>query len=110
MSFVKFYPYYHHIKYKKLAYINFGKHAVESDYSNNKVLFKNDDYIRYKADVRTVKVIRSGKYYKITIKNIGNKAATKFKVNFWYGTQRVAKETLSFTIPKFGAFGKVYLL
>lgn len=54
---VRFSPMSSHKKHKKYIQINYNRNLIESDYTNNKISFKNKDYIRYKSDLKVIKKI-----------------------------------------------------
>jgi len=103
---VKFFKYSTHKKYKKYAQINYNKTAYEKDYTNNKLGFKSNVAYGYAADLCITKVTRSGNNYIVTIKNNGKVAASPFQLKFWFGTKTKAKGLVTYTISKFGQFGK----
>lgn len=103
---VNFFKYSTHKKYNKYAQINYNKATYEKNYANNKLIFKSDVAYGLAADLKITKVTRSGNNYIVTIKNNGNLAASAFKLKFWYGSKTRAKGLVSYTIKKFGQYGK----
>ncbi|RBQ22620.1 hypothetical protein ALNOE001_16770 [Candidatus Methanobinarius endosymbioticus] len=54
----KFFSYNLHKKYKKYAQINSDKTLIETNYQNNKISFKQNDYSRYITDLKVIKDVK----------------------------------------------------